>query len=117
MLSTYFFPQHTCWLILITPCRSTQRNVAVQAALAGLSNYLREEHKTKKEAELDLSGWKQVIAKKIPQQMNGSDCGMFTCKFAEYLSRRAKFTFSQSNMPYFRKRMVYEICKNQIMHP
>ena len=77
---------------------------------------MREEHKSKKEAELDLSGWNQVIAKKIPQQMNGSDCGMFTCIFAEYLSRRARFTFSQSNMPYFRKRMVYEICKNQLVN-
>ena len=36
---------------------------------------------------MDLSNWSQVIAKQIPQQMNGSDCGMFTCKFAEYLSR------------------------------
>ena len=27
--------------------------------------------------------------------MNGSDCGMFSCKFAEYISRRAKITFSQ----------------------
>ena len=62
-----------------------------------------------------MSEWKQDIAKKIPKQTNGSDCGMFTCKFAEYLSRRAKFTFSQSDMPYFRKRMIYEICKNQIM--
>merc|ERR1719318_297181 len=49
--------------------------------------------------------------------MNGSDCGMFTCKFAEYLSRRAKFTFSQRDMPYFRKRMVYEIVKNKLLHP
>ena len=66
---------------------------------------------------MDLSEWKQIIAKKIPQQMNGSDCGMFTCKFAEYLSRRAKFTFSQSNMPYFRMRMVYEISKNDLLFP
>lgn len=31
----------------------------------------------------------------IPQQMNGSDCGVFSCKYAEYLSRNASFTFSQ----------------------
>lgn len=49
--------------------------------------------------------------------MNGSDCGMFTCKFAEYLSRRAKFTFGQSDMPYFRRRMVYEISKNDLLCP
>ena len=27
--------------------------------------------------------------------MNGSDCGMFACKFAEYASRRAKINFTQ----------------------
>ena len=42
---------------------------------------------------------------------------MFTCKFAEYLSRRAKFTFGQSDMPYFRRRMVYEISKNDLLSP
>jgi len=88
-----------------------------KAALKGLTNYLSEEHKTKKGSELDTSGWKQIIAKKIPQQMNGSDCGMFTCKFAEYCSRRARFSFNQSNMPYFRKRMVYEIVKNKLLSP
>ena len=88
-----------------------------EAALTELADYLCEEHKAKKETELDMSEWKKVIAENIPQQMNGSDCGMFACKFAEYLSRRARFTFSQSNMDYFRKRMIYEICTNQIMHP
>ena len=87
-----------------------------EAALAGLSNYLREEHRIKKQTELDLSEWKQVIAENIPHQINGSDCGMFTCLFAEYLSRSAEFTFSQENIPYFRKRMVYEICTNKFMH-
>ena len=35
------------------------------------------------------------ILQDIPQQMNGSDCGVFSCKYAEYLSRDAPFTFSQ----------------------
>ena len=38
-----------------------------KAALRGLANYLTEEHRTKKSSELDLSGWKQIIAKKIRQ--------------------------------------------------
>ena len=44
---------------------------------------------------MDTSHWKTEIKKEIPQQMNGSDCGMFTCKFAEYLSRRARISFTQ----------------------
>ena len=31
----------------------------------------------------------------IPQQMNGSDCGMFACKFAEYITREAEINFTQ----------------------
>ena len=81
-------------------------------ALRGLSNYLLKEHKTKKGSDLDMSDWKLTIAKDIPQQTNGSDCRVFTCIFAKYCSRKAKFTFNQSHMPYFRRRMVYEIVKN-----
>jgi len=27
--------------------------------------------------------------------MNGSDCGMFACKFAEYITRDARISFTQ----------------------
>ena len=47
--------------------------------------------------------------------MNGSDCGMFACKFAEYLSRDARLTFTQEHMPYFRRRMVYEIVTKKLL--
>merc|ERR1711971_302796 len=82
-----------------------------------LYKYLKEEYQDKKKAEFDASGWERIIEKDIPQQMNGSDCGMFSCKNAEYLSRRAKITFDQANMPYFRRRMVYEIVKNDLLKP
>ena len=82
-----------------------------------LLQYVQDEYKDKKKEELDTSDWRTIVVRDIPQQMNGSDCGMFTCKFAEYLSRKAKLTFSQENMPYFRRRMVYEIVKNNLMKP
>jgi len=85
--------------------------------LKALSSYLAEEHRVKKGAELDMSAWRMEIKKDIPQQMNGSDCGMFTCKFSEYLSRRARISFTQADMPTFRRRMIYEIVKNDIKHP
>ena len=85
--------------------------------MTALASYLEEEHQDKKKSQLDTSDWSKVIAKKIPQQMNGSDCGMFPCKFADYPSRRARFTFSQEDMPYFRQRMVYEIVENTLLCP
>lgn len=88
-----------------------------EKCLHALIQYLRDEHLDKKKSSYDTSQYSMEIVKDIPQQMNGSDCGMFTCKFAEYISRNAAITFNQENMPYFRRRMIYEIVKNNLMHP
>ena len=63
---------------------------------SALLQYLQDEHLDKKKSPLDTSGFQLNMRKDIPTQENGSDCGMFTCKFAEYLSRDAEITFSQA---------------------
>ena len=86
--------------------------------LKALCKYLDQEHRNKKNgAPFDTSDFELENVKDIPKQMNGSDCGMFTLKYAEYLSRNASITFTQEDMPLFRRRMVYEIVKNQVIHP
>ena len=85
--------------------------------LKKLLEYLKQEHMDKKKSEFDTSGFKLENVKDIPRQMNGSDCGMFTLKYAEYLSRNAGITFTQEDMPYFRRRIVYEIVNNKVIHP
>ena len=82
-----------------------------------LLTYLEQEHQDKKKSGYDTSGFVLENVKDIPKQMNGSDCGMFTLKYAEYISRNANITFTQEDMPYYRRRMVYEIVKNEIIHP
>uniref|UniRef100_A0A0P4W8J0 BTB domain-containing protein n=1 Tax=Scylla olivacea TaxID=85551 RepID=A0A0P4W8J0_SCYOL len=77
--------------------------------LEALLKYLEDEHQDKKSSPFEKTGWMAENVKDIPQQMNGSDCGMFACMFAEYLSRDADITFDQQHMPYFRRKMVYEI--------
>ncbi|KAI1723736.1 sentrin-specific protease [Ditylenchus destructor] len=86
-----------------------------QGCLNLIKDYLKLEHKDKKHEEYDTSDWKTVCRKDIPRQLNGSDCGMFSCKFAEFASRRAEIVFDQRNMPYYRRRMVYEICKKALL--
>ncbi|XP_076348701.1 sentrin-specific protease 1-like isoform X2 [Tachypleus tridentatus] len=83
--------------------------------LKALRTYLQEESLDKKKKEFDMSDWSLEIVKDIPHQMNGSDCGMFTCKYAEYVTRRAKINFTQAHMPYFRRRMVYEILTKTLL--
>ena len=85
--------------------------------LKALKAYLEAESLDKLKTPLDTSQWQLDCVQDIPQQMNGSDCGMFACKFAEYISRRAAITFQQKDMPYFRRRMVYEIVTQKLIHP
>ncbi|CAH0389430.1 unnamed protein product [Bemisia tabaci] len=86
-----------------------------QKCLSSLLTYLRDESMDKKKVEFDASGWTLACISDIPMQMNGSDCGMFACMFAEYLTRDVSITFSQENMPYFRKKMAYEILTKQLL--
>ncbi|CAH3031439.1 unnamed protein product [Porites evermanni] len=83
--------------------------------LSVLRSYLNDESVDKKKVPFDLNGWKTASPKDIPEQLNGCDCGVFACKYAEYLSRRANFDFDQRHMPYFRRRMVYEILTKQLL--
>ncbi|VDD90513.1 unnamed protein product [Enterobius vermicularis] len=80
-----------------------------------LKSYLNEESIDKRKKSFEVTDWEFRNAVDIPLQMNGSDCGMFTCKFAEFAARRAKVVFGQKDMPYYRKRMVYEICRKRLL--
>ncbi|XP_058043202.1 sentrin-specific protease 2 isoform X2 [Ahaetulla prasina] len=82
-----------------------------------LLQYLQEESKAKKNLDINVSSWTLYSMKphEIPQQLNGSDCGMFTCKFAEFVSRDKPIAFTQFHMPYYRKKMVWEILHQQLL--
>ncbi|NXP27675.1 SENP2 protease, partial [Scytalopus superciliaris] len=82
-----------------------------------LLQYLQEESKEKRKLELPASEWTLHSMRpwEIPQQNNGSDCGVFVCKYADYISRDKPITFTQEHMPYFRRRMVWEIIHQQLL--
>ena len=79
--------------------------------------YLEKEHLHKKNSAFDTCDFTLENVNEIPKQKNRFDCGMFTLKFAECLSRDESITFTQEDMPYFRRRMVYEIVNNRVIHP
>lgn len=85
------------------------------AVLNGLEAYLDAESLDKKSVAFDKAGWTKENMKNIPQQENGSDCGVFSCMFAEFVSRNRPILFSQQHMAYFRQRMVYEICTGKLL--
>ncbi|KAM8736971.1 sentrin-specific protease 2 isoform 2-T2 [Acanthopagrus schlegelii] len=79
--------------------------------------YLKEEHKAKKGRELDSAKWTvgSFRSTEIPQQKNGSDCGVFACKYADYISKGRPLTFKQCHMPLFRKLMIWEILNQKLL--
>ncbi|XP_031572675.1 sentrin-specific protease 1-like [Actinia tenebrosa] len=83
--------------------------------LDALQKYLAQESKDKKKVSFDSIGWTLSCPKDIPEQLNGCDCGVFACTYAEFITRDAKLTFNQHHMPYFRRRMVYEILKMKLL--
>lgn len=77
--------------------------------------YLIDEHIDKKGRPLDVDEWETKYLQNVPQQMNGSDCGMFAITFAEFASRGAPFNFSQKDMPYLRRKAIWEITQGRLL--
>ncbi|KAH9377652.1 hypothetical protein HPB48_000869 [Haemaphysalis longicornis] len=80
-----------------------------------LQDYLGDESQGKKATAMSWDDWTLGIAEDLPQQENTSDCGVFMCQYSECLSRDAPVAFGQQHMPYFRKRMVYEILHKSLL--
>lgn len=84
--------------------------------LTVLEVYLQEESLNKLNVPLDMTGWTLENVQKIPQQANGSDCGVFSCMYAEFITRNRPLIFKQRDMEYFRRRMIYEICTGKLLN-
>jgi len=81
-----------------------------------LRRYVIDEHQSKKKSHYDLSEWTDYCpGMTIPLQYNGVDCGVFACKYADYISQDKPFNFSQSDIPRIRKKMIEEIYHAQIL--
>lgn len=108
-----------------------------------MREYIQAEHKDKKKAPFDLTGWRDYFSDSTPQQENGYDCGVFAAQTLEQLSRRdpkepfppplshsaetgagavaedeeddQEWNFSQENMPYLRRRMAFEIANKKLL--
>ncbi|KAJ8657795.1 hypothetical protein O0I10_006610 [Lichtheimia ornata] len=99
-----------------------QKTITVYDSLGGghrptlelLLDYLSQEHQDKKGSPFDDSGWTMRTPKEIPHQKNMSDCGVFTCTYAERLSRQQEFEFTQDDMVLIRKRMVLGIVNKKL---
>lgn len=59
---------------------------------------------------LNAASWAvQTSAGDIPQQPNGTDCGVYACYFANCMARRRMPKFCQAFVPYMRARILHDI--------
>ncbi|EFA81103.1 sentrin/SUMO-specific protease [Heterostelium album PN500] len=83
--------------------------------LTKLRRYLEDEMNDKsKKGVINLSEFTDYTPKDIPVQQNGYDCGVFTCKFADYTARGLPLDFTQKDITLSRKIMILE-CINKDM--
>ncbi|KAI9249635.1 hypothetical protein BY458DRAFT_525396 [Sporodiniella umbellata] len=89
-------------------------NGPAEETLDLLLDYVKEEHLDKKHTSYDTSDWEMAAPSDIPHQKNAYDCGVFTCAFAERLSREAPLDFAQEDMDLMRRKMILNILNNHI---
>mmetsp|Transcript_27753 Transcript_27753/g.42835 ORF Transcript_27753/g.42835 Transcript_27753/m.42835 type:complete len:694 (-) Transcript_27753:16-2097(-) len=81
--------------------------------LKGLLQYLKDEWKAKKGGEMDVSEWELVgCQESTPRQLNGFDCGVFTCMFADFVTKDCEPVFQQEHITQCRQRIALSIMKN-----
>ncbi|KAL7564634.1 hypothetical protein ACA910_009323 [Epithemia clementina (nom. ined.)] len=74
--------------------------------------YLQDEHLDKKKRPLpDVDDWKLVPCdvENTPRQLNGYDCGVFTCMFIDFVSKDCPLVFDQSHVTQCRERIALSI--------
>jgi sentrin-specific protease 1 len=79
--------------------------------------YLAAESRSKRGVELDVKEWKRELVLNIPLQVNGWDCGVFLCVYAERSSRLAKFDFNAYQMSHFRRLIAWQILNQTLEYP
>jgi len=79
--------------------------------LEAIFQYLKDDHKDKKKCEMpDQDEWELVVTQPdTPNQQNGYDCGVFTCMFADFLSKDCPLVFSQEHVTQCRERIALSI--------
>ena len=81
----------------------------------GIFQYIKDEHQAKHGAPLpDPDSWRLVACTRdTPRQLNGYDCGVFLCMFADFLSKGCPLLFDQTMITQCRERIALAIMKGQ----
>lgn len=78
-------------------------------------DYLRMKSRKNIDKKFNSDEWQLLHTEYCPKQLNNDDGGVFTCVNTEYLARRVKLNFKQSDILKFRHRICYEILINRLL--
>ena len=84
--------------------------------LEALFRYVQDEHQDKKGAPLpDADAWELVPCNPAttPRQLNGYDCGVFTCMFVDFVAKNCPLTFGQEHITQCRQRIALSILQGR----
>ncbi|KAJ1608317.1 ULP1 like chllamydin domain-containing protease [Cryptosporidium canis] len=85
------------------------------AFFQNMSRYIQDEYMDKKKQKFPGQlKHLTTFSRPVPQQSNGSDCGVFTCMFAECLSEGRPFDFDTTRIDRIREIMLVECIRNEI---
>jgi sentrin-specific protease 1 len=86
--------------------------------LKTLLRYLSDESMDKLQTPLDAASWSLQTCDiaTTPQQNNGSDCGMFTIAFADFLADNLPLRFTQADIPEFRVKVCASILRGSLWY-
>ncbi|CAB9527838.1 Sentrin-specific protease 2 [Seminavis robusta] len=77
--------------------------------------YLADEHQRVHNRALPVQDWSLCESTPAtPTQLNGYDCGVFTCAFIDCLLRNDTPTFSQEDMTQYRRWITLSLLENQL---
>ena len=81
-------------------------------------NFLQRESVERMKVTLQEQEWNKDLTHNhgyIPTQNNPYDCGVFMCKYADWLADNMWPKFTQDNMQYFRGRLMAEILQQDLL--
>ena len=79
-----------------------------------LCRYLKREQRDRGGSVFLAGKLKKYVMRELPLQTNAFDCGVFVCKYAECVTRRAPIDFTQANVPSLRQSMRREIVNSKV---
>jgi sentrin-specific protease 1 len=85
--------------------------------LQSIFQYIKDEHEDKMKSPLpEADQWLLIPTQRdTPGQRNGYDCGVFTCMFAYFLSKKCPLVFSQEYITICRERIVLSIMTGTVI--